>query len=663
LDPSDPWSNIGYWGDHQIIYLCKLLELSDRYHPGKLNAFLTIDLFSYANVPYRIKSYQELLSDPQNTIDFDVDLHKEVEQRYQSVGSDGKLIWDSHGQVYHVNLCEKLLVAVLNKFANFIPEAGIWMNTQRPEWNDANNALVGYGVSMVTLYYMRRFQAFFLGLLKNAGIASIDLSEEVADFLTSVNKAFAEHREVLQGKISDKLRREILDKLAGSGSDYRNVLYTIGFSEKKKPTSVDALVEFCVMSLQYIDHTISANQRDDSLYHAYNLMKVEDNGDIAIQYLYEMLEGQVAVLSSGYLNTSESLQILDVLKKSRLYRADQNSYMLYPNRQLPTFVEKNNIAGKDYEKSELLKKLVSDDNRQIVIGDVDGGWHFNADFRNAGMLNEALQRLRASGYRHLVDNERQLLLQIYENVFNHHAFTGRSGTFYKYEGLGSIYWHMVSKLLLAVQETFFQALQNGSDTAARSRISQHYYDIRAGIGLHKSPDHYGGFPTDPYSHTPAHAGAQQPGLTGQVKEDILTRMAELGVIVAEGKISFLPALLQTEELLKTSKTFRYDDVDGQKQEIELAEGTLAFTYCQALVVYHLSEHNKVALTMKDGTVDEQPGRTISAETSAAVFNRVGDIIRIDVFVNLKERYFDTQPLIQRHHEETADGKRTDVNGT
>jgi hypothetical protein len=34
--------------------------------------------------------------------------------------------------------------------SNFIPEGGIWMNTQRPEWNDANNALVGNGVSMVT---------------------------------------------------------------------------------------------------------------------------------------------------------------------------------------------------------------------------------------------------------------------------------------------------------------------------------------------------------------------------------------------------------------------------------------------------------------------------------------------------------------------------------
>ena len=29
IEPENPWSNIGYWGDHQIIYLLKLLELRD----------------------------------------------------------------------------------------------------------------------------------------------------------------------------------------------------------------------------------------------------------------------------------------------------------------------------------------------------------------------------------------------------------------------------------------------------------------------------------------------------------------------------------------------------------------------------------------------------------------------------------------------------------
>ena len=36
IEPDDPWSYIGYWGDHQIIYLLKFLEFSEDYYPGKL---------------------------------------------------------------------------------------------------------------------------------------------------------------------------------------------------------------------------------------------------------------------------------------------------------------------------------------------------------------------------------------------------------------------------------------------------------------------------------------------------------------------------------------------------------------------------------------------------------------------------------------------------
>ena len=60
------------------------------------------------------------------------------------------------------------MATVLAKVSNFIPEGGIWLNTQRPEWNDANNALVGNGVSMVTLYYLRRFIHFFEDIVEKS---------------------------------------------------------------------------------------------------------------------------------------------------------------------------------------------------------------------------------------------------------------------------------------------------------------------------------------------------------------------------------------------------------------------------------------------------------------------------------------------------------------
>ncbi|MDZ7636467.1 MAG: hypothetical protein U5L72_19405 [Bacteroidales bacterium] len=147
----------------------------------------------------------------------------------------------------------------------------------------------------------------------------------------------------------------------------------------------------------------------------------------------------------------------------------------------------------------------------------------------------------------LVKKEKSLILDIYEEIFDHQSFTGRSGTFYAYEGLGSIYWHMVSKLLLAVQECFFQAIEEGAEPGMTAQLKEHYFDIKEGIGMHKSPGLYGAFPTDAYSHTPGNSGAKQPGMTGQVKEDVISRIGELGVRIDAGKVQFDTSLLNHAE--------------------------------------------------------------------------------------------------------------------
>ena len=69
------------------------------------------------------------------------------------------------------------------------------------------------------------------------------------------------------------------------------------------------------------------------MYHAYNLMTLKSNDSVSISHLPEMLEGQVAVLSSGHLSAQESLDVLDSLKGSSLFRTDQYSYILYPNKE------------------------------------------------------------------------------------------------------------------------------------------------------------------------------------------------------------------------------------------------------------------------------------------------------------------------------------------
>jgi hypothetical protein len=447
----------------------------------------------------------------------------------------------------------------------------------------------------------------------------------VADAFHRVAAALEESAGLLNDAISDSDRKAILDCLGGVGSDYRAKLYDKGFSGRQTALTVAELSAFCDLALRHIDHSIRANRRPDGLYHAYNLIKLTSQG-IAIRRLYEMLEGQVAVLSSGALSARESAALLEALRASALYRADQNSYVLYPDRKLPGFFEKNNIPEAELAKSRALSEMIERGDRRIVVRDSNGVAHFNASFRNAALLKKALAPLG------LPQQENAQILALYENILDHHSFTGRSGTFYKYEGLGCIYWHMVSKLLVAVQEVLDRAGQGGEEAAIVEQLRKQYFEIREGIGAHKPPEIYGAIPTDPYSHTPGFAGVQQPGMTGQVKEDLITRLGEMGVAVENGKLGFRVHMMSRDEFLVQAKTFRYYDVDGQERSLDLCEGTLAFTMCQVPVVAHQSGPARIEITHADGSRHTIESLTLDAETSAGIFERTGAVRRLDVFL-------------------------------
>ncbi len=628
-DPHDPWAFIGYWGDHQIIYLQKLLELSHRFIPGKIQQMLAKEYFVYANVPYRIKPYEQIVKTPQDTILFDYDLDKKIGQKAAAFGADGKLLFQTDNQLYKVNLTEKMLVSLLTKFSNFIPEAGIWLNTQRPEWNDANNALVGNGVSMVTLYYMRRSLSFWVSIFKELKTQEFQISEEVKQLFDAINTCFASNQKMLTTGFTDANRRIFADALGTAGSNYREAIYKHSFSGKKKKILAHDLIAFCELSLKYIDQSIAANKRADGLYHAYNLISITNDG-ISIRYLYEMLEGQVSVLSSGYLSAAESLKVLDALKASSLFRADQYSYLLYPDRQLHRFTQKNNLPVEAVKKSALLTKMAEQKDTSIIHQDIHGNYHFNGTFRNAQGLMDALDKLDKSKYQPEVEKEKVQLGKLFEDLFDHHSFTGRSGTFYGFEGLGSIYWHMVSKLLLAVQESYYKGITEGADATLLVRLKNRYYEVQAGIGLHKSPKLYGAFPTDAYSHTPGHAGAQQPGMTGQVKEDFLSRFGELGVVVANGQISFNASLLNPQEILTADTAFEYLSPDGNLHQLNLKSGELAFTFCGVPFVYALGKKPSVTVVFSDGKVIESKGNTLDEKSSSLIFSRNGEIKQVTV---------------------------------
>ncbi len=572
--PEDPWSNIGYWGDHQIIYLLKLLELSFSHDEKALRSLLNKRQFAFANVPYRLKSYNDIVADPKNSITFDADRHQRIYALIPEYGQDARLVLDNNNEVLLTTMADKLLITLLAKLSNFIPEAGIWMNTLRPEWNDANNALVGYGASMVTLYYIRRYVHFLQQLFLDT--PTLILAEETQQMLLAIQNAYP---------LSDK--RQFVDAVGKAGEQYREKAYA-GLSGKQIEVQTKELLKFLQETEHVIDDSIRKNKREDGLYHAYNLIQFTNNG-ILVEHLYQMLEGQVAVLSSGILHDKEVVDLLDAMRRSPLYREDQRSYMLYPARRRKTFLELNNIPQEATSLPVVRKYLGT-----ILKQDRDGGIHFDAAYRNAEQLPEDLKNL-------------------YEQVFNHHAFTGRSGTFYKYEGLGCIYWHMVSKLLLAVGE----CIANRKDISFTEesvdiyrRLKAHYNAIREGIGSHKSPEEYGSFPFDAYSHTPSMAGVQQPGMTGQVKEDILSRFFELGVRVDMGQISFNPHMLADKDFFSWG---------------------LSFSYCAVPVIYRHGDKKEIIIETEEGVIKKEV-LILNRELSSHIFARDGYVKQLIVTI-------------------------------
>ena len=258
-----------------------------------------------------------------------------------------------------------------------------------------------------------------------------------------------------------------------------------------------------------------------------------------------------------------------------------------------------------------------------------GIFHFNSNFKNAYALGLALDQL-PDAYSALLKNDKAKVFAIYEKVFDHKSFTGRSGTFYGYEGLGSIYWHMVSKLLIAVQELIQKAIDEKAGIRVINKLKKHYFEINKGIGVDKTPLEYGAIPTDPYSHTPAGKGAQQPGMTGQVKEDIIARMTELGVKTSNGQISFSNGIFNENEYLTKKVNFEYINAKGHRSIIELKKGSFAFTICQTPVVYRRSRKSLIEITYSSGETEKITGLLLPQNISKKIFGRDGVIEKIVV---------------------------------
>ena len=625
LDPKDAWSHIGYWGDHQIIYLLRLLEGNERFWPGQLSDRLAERIYAYANVPYEIADFDALVRDPRHSITFDETLHENLLQRSRALGGDGKLCTDQNGTVALVSLLEKLLVPALVKLSNLVPGGGIWLNTQRPEWNDANNALAGWGLSVVTVCYLRRYFQFLGDLLPSTKLSAFEISTPVAELL----RALAQILPDAAGSLDATNRSRVMEALGRAGAAHRSKVY-------QRKTFADVLVpivelrDFVKLALRTIDSTIESNRRDDGMFHSYNVLEVAA-GSAKVHHLDLMLEGQVAALSSGRLAPKAALQVLRAMRCSGLYRSDQHSYLLYPDRKILPFLERNLLPADWKTRAAVLAKLLEAGDRSLIIMDQAGRVHFNADLTNAGDLDRRLNLLASTPqWKEAISQSRAAILAMWEEVFHHQAFTGRSGSMFAFEGLGSIYWHMVAKLLLAAQEIYGQQRQQDPASALTSKLANACEDIRNGLGFTKNAKTYGAFPTDPYSHSPSHRGAQQPGMTGQVKEEILTRMGELGVRIQEGIIHFEPSRLQRSEFFTHPHVFKWFNLHGEIQSWDLPAGSLAFTLFQVPVGYLIATQPSLTVEWQNGRTETIAGSGLPPRESLELFLRTDSIRRIQI---------------------------------
>jgi hypothetical protein len=575
------------------------------------------------------------LDNAKSTVTYDEDSAERIAEKVAHFGADGKLILDKNGDVYQVNLLEKLLVPLLCKLGNLVVDGGIWLNAQRPEWNDANNALVGQGLSMVTLNYLRRYVRFFQGLMKDQS-QTTELSYEVALWLKETSEILQNLSPKLNGlPVSDTLRFDVLQDLGQAAWRYRQAIYKSQSFSHKENCSVEVVNLLLSNALIVIDHTIQTNVGDDGLYQSYNLLDFGDK-QATVENLYPMLEGQVAAISSGAINPKQTADVLDALFASDVYRADQKTFMLYPDRVQTPFLDKNVITLAAFNEVTVLAQMMAVADERIVMKDVNGGYRFNPKVKNNGELINQLNALSAD-YPELDKTMVCKIESLYEEVFNHQSFTGRSGGMFGFEGLGSVYWHMVSKLLLALKENFYTAVEEDAEPELIQRLGSLYYRVRDGIGFNKSPDEYGAFPCDPYSHTPKHAGAQQPGMTGQVKEEILSRFGELGIHVLEGEVEFKPTLLRKREFVSEEKVLRYLDVNNDWQEAVVPKNGIAFTWCQVPVVYELiSGEPSLTATLSDGKNITYSDLTLGDEYSHALFNRTGFIKQIHITLNTSQ---------------------------
>ena len=149
----------------------------------------------------------------------------------------------------------------------------------------------------------------------------------------------------------------MMDALGQAGSEYRWNYYSRGFSGEYTQIPLSELVAFLDLAQQYVEHSLRANKRKDQpvpcLQHPASRERIVPPSagwmkcwKARLRFFHRDAIGVKVALASGKPAAK------------RLYRPDQHSYILYPDRDLPGFLEKNCLTPDQVNGLNLVSELV-----------------------------------------------------------------------------------------------------------------------------------------------------------------------------------------------------------------------------------------------------------------------------------------------------------------
>ena len=87
--------------------------------------------------------------------------------------------------------------------------------------------------------------------------------------------------------------------------------------------------------------------------------------------------------------------------------------------------------------------------------------------------------------------------------------------------------------------------------------------------------------------------------------------------------------------LKEEKVFKYTDINGFKNEIQLQKNSLCFTYCQIPIIYKLAAHEGIEIIFNNKPSITIDNLSVNQKISKNIFERTGEVEQLIVSLNQK----------------------------